>query len=506
MNRRALGALAIVIMLLMVIIATAGLDNLPRSVRSSISASQSALDGDRTHFAQDRDIVNRALTSEPELFRTKAPAYRDRLEQSNTCFATAATSLAVLQQIAAKNQRTDTAQAETELSKFDSLRKRCGQGAADMRADVQRWIQYKRELPQRLEAMNAAYGTLHAFDVDAAAAQARKAETDWPSKKDDLEARIDQLKTLKSEGEQAWDSTAQLRASAAANKLENFDYAAFFAAADRIDSVSKQLKDGAESANQLAAQLYTSWDKLVLNVETHDGAREKVRYVRTKYQDAALSGPQVTNEERWEDLDPSRARDAEKQEGMVVARKAAGKYDSEAEKTVQPPAIAYVAPPGQSNSYGSWQNGIWHWLPQYLILRELLNASRGPITYGDYNGWDSARRRGDVYYGNQGSGWWHSRRTVPSGAGGILGRARDWANSRSGSVTGPSTGGGFYKERPKTYGSSGGYSGSQYQSRGSYSGSRYQSRGGFGSFGSRSYSRGGGFSGGGRSFGRGGRR
>ena len=493
MNRRALGALAIVIMLLMVIIATAGLDNLPRSVRSSISASQSTLDADRTHFAQDRDIVNRAISGEPDLFRTKAVAYRDRLEQSNTCFTTASAQLAVLQQIGAKNQRTDTARAESELSKFDSLRRRCGQGAAEMRADVERWIQYKRELPQRLTAMSAAYSALHTFDVDAAAAAARKAETDWPSKKEDLESRINQLKIFQSEGEQAWDSTAQLRAAAAANKLENFDYAAFFAAADRIDSASKQLKDGAESANQLAAQLYTSWDNLVLNVETHDGTREKVRYVRTKYQDAALTSPQVTNEERWEDLDPARARDAEKQEGMVVARKAAGKYDSEADKSVQPPAIAYVAPPGQSNSYGSWQNGIWHWLPQYLILRELLNASRGPITYDHYYGWDSARRRGEVYYGNQGSG-------------GILGRARDWANSRSGSVSGPSTGGGFYKERPKTYGSSGGYSGSQYQNRGSYSGSRYQSKGTFGSFGSRSYSRGGGFSGGGRSVGRGGRR
>ena len=511
MNRRALGALAIVIILLMVIVATAGLDNLPRNVRTAIDGSAAALEGDRQQFAQDRNAIDRALTAEPALFSTRAAGYHSLLDQGATCFANAATSLAALQQIRKRNQRAEADAAEAGLSRFNTARARCGQDARSTRAEVDRWLGYKRELPQRLAAMKTSYDGLHSFDVDAATAQARKAETDWPAKKDDLEARIGEIRTLKAAGEQAWTSTEAHRAAAAANRLDHFDYAAFFAAADRIDSASRQLKQDSDSANQLAAQLYTSWDKLVLDVDSGD-RREKVRYVRTKYQDAALANPQVTNEERTEDIEASRVRDAEKQEGMVVARKAAGRYDSEAEKTVQPPAIAYVAPPGQANHYGSWNNGVWTWLPQYLILRELLNASRGPITYGDYHGWDSARRRGEVYYGNGGYGWWHSRRTAPTtsgGWGGALNRARDWASSRSGGVTAPSssgTGGGFYKERPKTYGGSGGYSGSQYRSQGSYSGSKYQSRGGYGSFGSRSYSRGGGFSGGGRSFGRGGRR
>lgn len=510
MNRRALGALAIVIILLMVIVATAGLDNLPRNVNGAIDQSSRALDKDRQSFAQDREAVTRALADEPGLFRTKAASYKGLLDQGNACFAQASTQLATLLAIAKRNQRSEAEEAESQLKRFDSARARCGQDARSARADVERWIRYKRELPQRLAAMKTAYDSVHAFDVEAATAQAKKAEVDWPAKKGDLEARVANLRSLKADGERVWDSSEPMRAAASANKLENFDYAGFFAAADRIDSIAKQLTRDADSANQLAAQLYTGWDKLILDVDTGDN-QEKVRYVRTKYGDAALSNPQVTNEERTESIDPARVRDAEKQEGMVVARKPAGKYDSEADRTVQPPAIAYVAPPGQSNHYGSWNNGVWSWLPQYLILRELLNASRGPITHGDYSGWDSARRRGEVYYPSNGSGWWHSRRTVPSTGGGWADRARDWAKSRSGGVTLPpksssGSGGGFYKERPKTYGSGGGYSGSQYQSRGSYSGSKYQSRGGYGSFGSRSYSRGGGFGGGGRSFGRGGRR
>lgn len=498
MNRRSLGALALVIILLMVIVATAGLDNLPRDLRKSIDAAAATLQTDRTQFAQNRDFVNRALTEEPALFRTKAASYRDRLAKDDACFVSAATELAALRQLQKANRRTDADKARTELTKLDSTRKGCSADSSAVRAETARWIEYKQQLPKRLASMKAGYDALHAFDVDAAAAPAEKAMTDWPAKRDDLEARVNRLKQVKQQGEQAWDASAPLRAAAEAKKFDDFDYATLFQDADRIDAANRELKESSESLNQLAAQLYTSWDKLVTDVEDNHGVREKVRIVRTKYKDATLTGGEVTSEERWEDATQT-AKDLERQEGMVVARKAAGKYDSEAERVVQPPAIAYVAPPGQSNSYGGWHNGVWEWLPQYLILSHLLNASRGPISSGDFYAYEQARRRGEVYYGRDGFRWWHApRTTIPSGGGGggILGRARDWSNSRS---SGTSSGGGFYNERPK------GYGGSVYQNRGSYSGSRYQSRGGsYGSFGSRSYSRG--FGGGARSFGRGGRR
>lgn len=499
MNRRSLGALAIVIIILMAIVAMAGLDNLPRGLRKSIDAAANQLDSDRSQLAQNRGFVNRVLVDEPVLFRTKQSSYRDRLDRDSACLTSAASLLTSLQQIAKANRRADAAKAESELSRYESTRKGCVQDAAEVRADAERWIKYKHELPQRLAAMKASYETVRLFDVDAAAAPAKKAIVDWPAKRDDLESRVNQLNTLKSQGEQAWMAAANLRSQAEAGNVTDFDYATFFQSGDRLDDIARQLKSGAETANQLAAQLYKSWDKLLLDVDDNHGGREKVRIVTTKYKDAALSGAETSSEERWEELSGARARDAEKSVGMVIARKQAGKYDSEVERNVQPPAIAYVAPPGQSNAYGSWQNGVWSWLPQYLILSHLLNSSRGSIYHDDYEAYYQARRRGEIFYGRNGNPWWSGGRST-GGLGGTLGRARDWANSRSNSSRGGTE---FYKERPKTYGgNSGGYSGSQYQNRGSYSGSRYQQRGGYGSFGSRSS---GGF-GGGRSFGRGGRR
>src|SRR5581483_8037847 len=65
---------------------------------------------------------------------------------------------------------------------------------------------------------------------------------------------------------------------------------------------------------------------------------------------------------------------------------------------------AYMAPPGQRNEYGYWENhngtSVWTWLPAYLILRETLwNHSYMPIPSYEYEGYWSARRNGTTYYG-----------------------------------------------------------------------------------------------------------
>lgn len=494
------------IILLMVIVATAGLDNLPRDVRSSISTVSTQFANDRAKFDQNREFVNRALRDEAALFRTKSSSYADRFGKDQACLTSAAAELALLEQIAKVNKRGDADKARAGLNKVSQY-KNCAEDAASVRAEAERWINYKRQLPSRLQAMQSSYDALHAFDVDAAAPNVTKAITDWPAKKDDLQTRIDRLKAAKVEGERLWDSTAQIRA-AAGSAPADFDYATFFSTADRLDQISRDVTSGASSLNSLAGQLYVAWDKLLLDYDNDHNPPGKVRVVTTKFKDASLSGGESSSEERWENL-VARSKDPDDTVGMVFERKAAGKYDSEAERVVEPPAYARVAPPGQANAYGSWQNGVWQWLPQYLILSHLLNANRGPIYTNDYYAYDQARRRGQVFYGrNDEFRWRHSPRSTGGSGGGLSSgklrdRLRDWANSagRSGGSYSGNTGGGYYRERPKTYGGSG-FGGSKYESRGGYSGSRYQSRGGgFGSFKSRS----GGF-GGGRSFGRGGRR
>ncbi len=479
MNRKALGALAVIIIVLMAIVATAGLDNLPRQLRQSAAAASVHLNSDRATLAQNRDFIDRALRDEPALFRSKAALWRDRLAKDQSQLDAAAAELTTVQQIAKANRRSDADRLTNDLARFDSARQSSIRDSSEIRAEAARWMEYKKELPHRLETMKASYDAVSSFDVDAAASTARKAIADWPAKRDDLQARLDALKKTQQDAEKAWDSSAPLRAAAEAHHLDDFDYAAFFERADQIDNAARQLGDGAQSLNTLAAQLYVSWDKLLEDVDKRD-SREKVRIVRTQYNDATLAGGQTSSEEKWQPIDSAGVRDADRNVGMVIERKPAGKYDSEAEHAVQPPAYAYIAPPGQSNQYGSWAGGVWHWLPEYLILSHLLRANQGP-TIGDYYGWEQARRRGETWYGHSGGS------SRPGGW--------SWSRGSESSSSSSGTGTGWYKERPKFGDRS--FGSSDYRSRGTFSGSRYQSRG---TFGSRS------FGGGMRSFGRGGRR
>jgi hypothetical protein len=466
---------------------------LPRDLRSRVQAAGTQFQSERAHFEANRATVEQAIAAEPDLFRARAAAWRESLGKAQAQLGEADAAMTSLRRLSDANRREDREKVEQELASLASLRSGAVSESEEIRRDAERWLGYKRELPRQLEVMKSAYESVRAWDPATAMALAQKAMVDWPAKKDDLQHRIDALVEFRKQGETAWQSTSEMRTKAEAQDWADIDYAALFAGNEQLHTSLKQLLDGASVTNTLAQQLYVDRNKLLIDLE--DGPRQKVRVVETKFSDSSLSDGQTTQQERWENIDEARFHNFRDNIGMVIERKPAGKYDSEAEGTPQAPAYAYVAAPGQSNQYGSWSNGVWQWLPQYLILSQLLRSTHPPITTGDYFDYERARRRGELWYGRSGEyrrPWGDSSRWSRRGS--TLRRTID-SIARS-------SGGGWYRERsrseqPRALGS-GGYSGSKYQTRGTYSGSRYQSRpGGYSKFGSRSYSRG---------FGRGGRR
>jgi len=475
MEKRALGMVAIILIGLMAVVATAGLDNLPPSVRKSVEAASSVLSNDRSSFDQQRSQIESAIGADPGLFQKEADSWRQRLDNDRTEFDTAATKLAAAQQLAKANRRRDEYDIERGINETNSLRLEALSDASGIRSETERWLTAKKSLPDRVKAMKVAYDALQSADTDAAAlAPVRKAETDWPAKRDDLEKRLIGLKDFKAQGQKIWDSSAALRAQADSKSLADSDIETLLSEADQLDSTAREAKESVASADKLAEQLYVSWDKLLLDLERGREPRERVRLVETKFPDATLTHGQTTSEERWEDLSDFRVSDAEHNVGMVIERKEAGKYDSEAERAVQPPAYAYVAPPGQSNNYGSWSGGVWHWLPEYLILSHLLSTPRGIVTAPDYQAYYGARQRGETFY-PQGYG----RYTPRPAPGGYSSPGYTPRYSRPPPVEAPEV--------------SHGYAGSQYQNRGGFAGSQYQSRGSYQasrpSAPSRSYSR-----------------
>ena len=397
MQRAPLGVIAAILATLMVVVGTAGLDDLPRPLRSSIAAAPAALTADRATFEQNRAALEKTLAQDPDLFAGKAPVFRTRIEGDRLRLDQAATALTNVQQLAQPNRRTDTGKVERVFNEFNALRRESLDDSASLRSEAEQEL----------------YNKLHPFDREAATAPVQKAMSDWPDKRADLKSRLESVH----------------------------------------DNAS------ASALNALATQLYVSWDKVLLRVK---GDRQKVRVIRTQ------DGNSVS-EERTESRQPAIGSEYA---GMVIEHKPAGKYDSEAERTPQPPSAAYVAPPGLSNSYGHWTDGVWHWLPQYLILSQLLHMhmSRPPvITTRDYEAWRLPSRRG----------------LPPPVVTGPIPRTPPMPSGSIQSPGGQQSSSGWWKERPKPSWGDRSYDSSRYKNKGSYSGSRYQSKGTFRSFGGR---------------------
>ena len=503
MNRKSLGIVAIFLITLMAFIATAGLDNLPKQLRASAESAATQVASDKSQFESDRNAIRSALASESALFASRTAQWQARLSASEAKLRDAEAQAAKLKAFADANKREDREAVESALKQLEATRSQAKGDAKSIRADIDKWIGYKKRTPQLLAEMKQRYDTVHAFDPDAAAAAAKKAATDWPAKQSDLNNRIAALSTMKTQAETAWESSAAARVKAESGDYAAVDYGALIGAHEALESSAKQLGSGAEAVNTLASQLYTNWDKVLLDLKDDDGNKQQVRIVRTKYPDATLQNGQVSQEEKWENVTASRFQNLEKSVGMVVERKPAGKFDSEAEQTIQAPGYAYIAPPGQANHYGSWNNGVWSWLPQYLLLSQMLRGpSYPPIRMDDYNAYDRSRRSGGTWYGSDGRygrQWGGSR--ARTSAGGWRGALDKWTSSKRPDMSSSSEG--RRRETWRWGGNSSSYGDSKYRSRGTYGGSSYQSRPSSGGFGSRSYSRG---FGGGRSFGRGGRR
>ncbi len=459
MNRHGLKFLAGLIGAAMIAVPFLGLDNLPRSVRAQIDSDRAAIASAQSRLHGDQDEVRHDLQAEPELFAT-IPASR----QWDASFAAAAGDLdtagrdmAQLTALEKANRRTDVGQVQALLARERRLRTGALGTATQIRGQADHFVDLKRHLPDELAQMQRDYGAIQAFDTAPVAAAVQHVETDWPQKKADLDARLSALRSEAAHAGEVWQSTATERSEAAAGHFAGLNFGALFAGADALHATAANLPKQAADIQGLTGQLYNSWDKVLVDLERrgHGSDRtydQKIRTIKT-----SSTTHQTTSDDQW--VQVSRAEyDAERNDlGMAIAHKPAGKYDSEADHVAQPAGFAYMAPPGQRNQYGYWDHrdghDFWVFYGQYALLRDLLfNHDYRPLDRGDWEGYRTAERSGQTYYGRdaEGGAKYGSQGTSTS---------RRYADS--------------------SYGKSGGFRDSQYASKsGSFRNSPYAGSGG----------------------------
>ncbi|HTX36626.1 MAG TPA: hypothetical protein VME43_16475 [Bryobacteraceae bacterium] len=412
MNRSVWKFLAALIIVLMAVVAVSDLDGLPRSLKNRIDAERKALASSQSRFHAAQDEVLSDLQTQSDLFHGigSAQQWPDQLSQSLGDLDYASRDMDQLDQIRRQDRGSQQQQAETLLAQEHDLRTKALDSAVAIQKQAAHWVDLKQHLPDAVTAMDHDDQSVASFDLSSLAALVQHTETDWPDKKADLDARLAALQKEVADSQAAWQKSADARREAAAGDTAHVDYPLLFGTADELKTTAADLAAKSAEIKALSTQLYDSWDKLLVDMEVrgHFSGKtwdQKVRTVTTHYPDATMRDGKTTSDEKWVDVSQATYNSEKNDLGMAIEHKAAGKYDSEAERVAQPAGFAYVAPLSVGrNQYGYWDHSgghdFWVFYGQYALLRDLLfNHDYHPLDRYEWEGYRDSWSTGRTYYG-----------------------------------------------------------------------------------------------------------
>ncbi len=192
--------------------------------------------------------------------------------------------MAELTRLQRANRRADRQHAEQLLAQERDRRTEALSEAAGIEHQAAHWIDVKKHLPDEVQQMDRDYRAIHGFETAPLLAVVQKAETDWPQKKADLDARVAAIKDSVAQSETVWQKSADARRAAAANDFAHLDFGALIGAEETLHRTAESLPRSADEIKALSGQLYTSWDKLLVDMRSRTGAptsRSSAPYPRT---------------------------------------------------------------------------------------------------------------------------------------------------------------------------------------------------------------------------------
>jgi hypothetical protein len=387
---------------------------LPPSLEREISNEHERLQAAERQIEVSQDRVRQDVAQAPDLFKNvSAPAeWTARFRGAREKLERAEDDGKELESLRHQRQKNAPALAQRLLADQRTLRENALRESEAVEATANSWLDFRHDLPSSLDKMKREYEAIRAVDLASASKTVQQAEQDWPAKKAALDSRMASLRTIPTTAETQWSATATARQDAASGKASGAEVATLIQADEVLSQEEKTLAAGPDELRNLSGQLYDSWDKILTDLDVaHYGEdtsyRERLKTVRTHFIDVAAKKTETHSDERWTTVSEGSFHAIENDLGMAIAHKDAGLFDSEAQNVPQPPGFAYVASPSQgSNQYGYWTHtggeSIWTFLPQYLLLRELLwNHDYRPVSMGEYGAYRVAQRSGTSFYGRE---------------------------------------------------------------------------------------------------------
>ncbi len=388
--------------------------HLPNSLHQEIAAENDRLRESARQLQKIQGTVGNDLAKNPDWFRdvSESGEWSAALRTAKEKLDRAKRDGKELEELAGLDRGNSRKDAERLLVEERRLREDASQQSRNVETATNQWLDFGQNPAANLARMEQAYKAIRSTDLAPLAKTMEGAEKDWPAKKTELDRRFaslqDNLKTVAAE----WDNTKAARQAASDGKVSGPQIETLVHADQVVSGKSNALATDSNSLQALCGQLYNSWDKVLTDLDserygTERVYRERIKTVQTHLTDVAAKKGETSSNEHWTNVPEASYRALENDLGMTIAHKDAGLFDSEADNTPQPAGFAYIAPPSMgSNQYGYWNHTdhgtFWTFLPQYLLMRELLwNRDYRPVVVDDFNAYRTARRAGHVYYGQQ---------------------------------------------------------------------------------------------------------
>jgi hypothetical protein len=143
-------------------------------------------------------------------------------------------------------------------------------------ADANSWLDFERNLPHYLAAMQREYDEIHAIDLAPVSEAVQKAGQDWPAKKTDLDGRLAALRQTSEAAETQWHATESARQDATAGTATGPEIATLIQANDVLQHDAGSLTHNADELRAACGQLYDSWDRILTDLEVAHRGGETV--------------------------------------------------------------------------------------------------------------------------------------------------------------------------------------------------------------------------------------
>lgn len=411
-------------------------------------------------FKEHKEYVNDALDDDPAFFAATALRWQTRLSSAEEQLRGAQAELDNAERLAQEKKDEDRASIESHLLHVREARNFALTESSEIHNQIEQLLELRKNRDSVVRGAQTDHEAIQAMSLLDTQTRVRDASRDWPKKAADLSRRFTELDGVRADASRLWE-TVQAQDS---RRDSDIDYVLLAGAASGLHESVLDLSKANDHLLKLADQLYISWDKILADMAIEEGEDVKFMHklqlvrVRVSGADAGGAGEALPLQESWQPVSGTEYEAQKENLGLALEVKAAGKYDSEAERaTPQPPGYAYIAAPEQgSNQYGHWVNdrrggSFWEFYGQYMFMRSLFWGPRySPIYMNDYRGYRRSYDSGRTYYGSTSGG------------------GKKYGSSSAGTRT---------RYSSSRYVATDGYKNSRYvQSGGKYKGSRYETK------------------------------